>query len=762
MKKAAQAPMNLQTLRPQNNERKIKAYYFFLKDWQSPNWLRHRRSITALCIWNVMRLYLAANHLAVAVKENETCVTKVSKVNRTDACLNDIINAFPETENLPFTNTMEIHIGTEDSDAHTNRELFIRLKWIGSLLQLRLQPITMNCTHEMLHKIGQFCIHSLRSANEYRSKTLNEWLAYVLQQTSPKSVIKGKKRFRKSKTLIDCIETTCKRFPDKTAVSKGDQKMTYRELQQISDRIAGGLQCRGFRPSSVIGVLMEQSPDYVAVILGILKAQCICMPMDVRYPEERISEMMRCGNAPAIIVDEKCAGAWDKDAITCHELTESSELAINTVSHVDDDLFLYFTSGSTGAPKKVLLKNDGILNSICTKIHEMKICSDDKLSYVLSSGFVSSLWCCLGPAVVGAELVYTDTPYDVYSFFMHCRDRHVTIVEITPSFLKTFLNIERLNAKPLDLQKMKWLVSTGEEIASGAAASFYALHGNRRPYILNAYGMTECSDDVLHHPVKPGQIERIIPLGRPALRTSIYILDEQHRLVPQGVPGEIAVFGPGVAESCVPSDMHGKIYLTGDQGIILNGLVYYLGRKDENVKINGFKMRTADISDCALTQGGVKEAYTVWKPQGDKSEALLFCVTEEYLSEESIRKHLQERLPWYMLPAKIIKIPEIPLLWNGKIDREKLLEQCKVSSAPAADNIFDRLWYETMGTDAIAVCENIQLPGGCSLHLALLIAKINEHYNQNYSLFDLIENKNGQTLKEIIQNNLIALLNKGS
>lgn len=621
---------------PQNGDRKNRRRYFFLSMHDS-KWLRQRNSIAALCILNIMSLYFTADQLIAGVK-GKSGVIRLTKSKQMSSCLDDIINTLPESDSPLKTNSMEISVGTDENDREINMELSVKLQWIGPLQILKIKPKMVNYTQETIRMIERLFVYSMKSAEHYRSKRLNDWLTYILNRTYPKSVIKGRKFKTGNKNLIDCIEETCRNFPDKTAVSKGNRRMTYRELQKASDRIASGLLHRKFRHKSVIGILMEQSPDYIAVILGVLKAGCICLPLDVRYPDKRISDMLRQGRTAAVIVDRKCPCTWEKNAIPYRELEEIAGDGRNVIVPEDADLFLYFTSGSTGTPKAVCLKNNGILNSIYTKIQELKISSNDRLSYMLSSGFVSSLWCCLGPAVVGAELAYADTSYDVYSFFAFCQDRRITIAEVTSTFLNTFISIDKLKPEALKLQKMRWLISTGEELSPNTVASFYALRGNRRPYILNAYGMTECSDDVLHYPVKPGRISRLVPLGRPACWTNIYLVDDQHRLLPQGIPGEIAVSGPGVTGRCEMDagqyhqaealhlpDLHGLLYLTGDQGIILNGLVYFLGRKNESIKISGFKVRLADVNDCVLCKRGVHEAYTVWNSEDDQHE-LLLCV----------------------------------------------------------------------------------------------------------------------------------------
>lgn len=654
-------------------------------------------------------------------------------------------------------------------------DIVIAFSRIGLFFRLDVACNMNKYSHDTILCVCRLFIRFMKTAMHSLEMPLGDWAAHVCRTDKHKSIVRGARRGGRRRTLIGSVYTACRRYSQKVAISHGEVKWTYSFLYDKASCIAEYLIGAGIRKNDVIGILMEQSPELIAVMIGVLIAGGICMPLDMRYPQKLISDRLRMADAAAMISDRPGIEGGAAKVFVCHEILQSiaSHQKVRGKGLPDDEIFMYFTSGSTDTPKAVRLTNHGIMNSITTKIHELGLGSRDKLSYALSTGFVASIWCNFAPILQGSELVlYDGDRSDVRAYFKHCIENGVTITEVMPAYLEAFLRTEEESANPLDIGRIRWIVITGDEIASRTVRTFYRQFGKSGPRLMNAYGQTESSDDVLHFSIYPDFAEQTVPLGRPALYTEVRIMDKNGVIVPQGVPGEIGVLGAGVVEGHSLVSTEGlrtytvgrrvksgyALHRTGDYGKIMRGIVYFMGRKAEINKINGFRLRLADVSDAALRMQSVFAACAMVRDESDMREIVLFCVVvDDKVSVSQIQEHLIQYLPWYMMPSNILLVDEIPLSENGKVDRQKLFSLNPELRSTADADPFDDLWQEFVGTDAVAFHQKAMIPGGYSLRIAALIAKISSLYDREFTVFDLLENRGEKTLKDMIRNNVHRL-----
>ncbi|HYV11047.1 MAG TPA: non-ribosomal peptide synthetase, partial [Pyrinomonadaceae bacterium] len=341
---------------------------------------------------------------------------------------------------------------------------------------------------------------------------------------------------------------------------------------------------------------------------------------------------------------------------------------------------------------------------------------------------------------------------DPKAFVQALETEAITIVETVPSLLRAML----AEMRETSLQRLRWMVATGEALPPETGRAWKQCLGNR-VRLLNAYGPTECSDDVTHYEVQSDPAEQVVrmPIGRALPNTQLYILDREMGLVPVGVQGELYVGGTGVgrgylydarrtAESFVPnpfSDVAGeRLYRTGDLCRYLpDGEIEFLGRIDDQVKLRGFRIELGEIEAALSSHSGVAEATVVVREdnEGDKRlVAYVVTTPEQEFSPDELREYLKTQLPEYMTPQVFVRLDALPLTPNGKLDRHSLPApdyaneaRSKGYQAPRNDleKIVAEIWCEVLG-EQIGVEDNFFAVGGHSLLATQVVSRVRQRF----------------------------------
>ncbi|WP_394849425.1 amino acid adenylation domain-containing protein [Pendulispora brunnea] len=495
------------------------------------------------------------------------------------------------------------------------------------------------------------------------------------------------------------------RTPDAVAVVAGDTQWTYRELDARAKAVAGYLVEARLEQEAVVAVLAARDANFLATMIGIWKAGAAYLPLDPRHPAERIARIVRDSGAVVVVVDA-ASQALAEEALTKLEtkpalapmgaLTPSGHLAMTRMEiHSRSLAYVIYTSGTTGAPKGAMLEHRGMMNHLRAKIEELGIGPYDTVAQTASACFDISIWQFLSALLVGARvwIASDEIALDSYLLAREAANNAVTVLETVPSLLDVLLDeLEQSGAPKLSL---RWMIPTGEALPPALVKRWFA----RFPEVplVNAYGPTECSDDVTHHvlcgPMPEGAAHT--PIGRPIGNTQVYILDSAHRPVPLGVPGEIYVGGAGVgrgylgrpdltAAAFVPDPFRcattstGRLYRTGDLGRFLpDGTLVFLGRIDHQVKIRGYRIELGEIEAVLCAHEAVDRAVVLARQGRDGGRLAAYVVasrsdTEAASLTAALAARLRCELPEYMIPA-ITLLPALPVTPNGKIDRAALL-----------------------------------------------------------------------------------------
>ena len=489
----------------------------------------------------------------------------------------------------------------------------------------------------------------------------------------------------------ELFEQRARAHPDAVAVVQDGCRLTYRELDVRADRLAHALLAAGLRPGEAVAVVTGRTPQWPAAVLAVLKAGGVYLPVEPDFPPDRVAAMLTRASCRHALTGPGSSGALDRCGgvrnfpidETCAAGTADTGPRVGVAA--GDLAYVYFTSGSTGEPKGALCAHDGMLNHLYAKIDDLGIGERDVVAQIAPQCFDISLWQLLAALLTGGRtlLVGQEAVLDVRRFLDTIADGGVTVAQVVPSYLDAVLSC--LERHPRDLPALRRVCVTGEALPKDLVRRWFAVMPDVP--LVNAYGLTETSDDT-NHEVLHGvpDIDRI-PIGRPVNNVRVYVLDANLSPAPLGAPGEIAVSGVCVGRGYVgdpertrqsftvdPYHPGERLHRNGDRGRWLpGGRLEFLGRRDTQVKINGFRIETGEVEDALREVPGVRDGAVVVARDGGRGPHLVaFCAGPRPVPDAELRERLGRRLPAYMVPTVVRWREELPLTANGKTDRKAL------------------------------------------------------------------------------------------
>ncbi|MFF9177511.1 amino acid adenylation domain-containing protein [Streptomyces sp. NPDC014793] len=502
----------------------------------------------------------------------------------------------------------------------------------------------------------------------------------------------------------ELFERRAREHPEAVAAVRGDREWTYGELNARANRLARALLARGVGREDVVAVVTERDLDWLAATLAVFKTGGVYLPIEPHFPAGRIAATLSRAGCRLVLTESGSTATLDEALAT---LSDTAKLLVEEAyaePHAEDDpgvrvdagqlAYIYFTSGSTGEPKGAMCEHAGMLNHLFAKIDDLGIGEGSVVAQTAPQCFDISLWQLVSALLVGGRtlLVPQDVIVDVERFVDTLAEGRVTVAQVVPSYLEVV--VAYLERHPRELPDLRRVSVTGEALKRELVQRWFA----SRPGIglLNAYGLTETSDDT-NHEVMDRVPERVL-LGRAVNNVRVHVVDERLAPVPMGAPGLIAFSGVCVGRGYVndpertreayredPYRPGERLYLGGDWGRWHpDGRLEFLGRRDNQVKIRGFRIEIGEIENTLLRVPGVRDASVVVAEQGGGSKHLIAYYTGERQTVETLRESLGGVLPGYMVPSAFHWQPELPLTANGKTDRKALTALAERTPEPAA------------------------------------------------------------------------------
>ena len=523
------------------------------------------------------------------------------------------------------------------------------------------------------------------------------------------------------------------------------RSFSYAELEERANRLARRLRRLGVGPEVAVGVCLERSAELAVALLGVLKAGGVYVPLDPLHPLERLSLIVEQTQTPVLLtteaLEERLPAHWGQvlrlDAEGWEEIeSEESAERLTGAAWADNLAYVIYTSGSTGQPKGVQLAHRGLVNMAQAQLETFAVRADERILQFSSLSFDASVFEMVMSFAAGATLCFASREELLPgpSLAALLRAQAINSITVPPTVLAL------LPEEPLP--DLRTIIVAGEECGAQLVGRWAA--GRR---FFNAYGPTETT--VWATVAECRDAGRKPPIGRPVRNVQTYVLDERGEPAPIGVPGELYIGGDGLArcyldlpgltaEKFVPDPFGGepgaRLYRSGDLARYLaDGQIEFLGRRDSQVKVRGFRIELEEIEAVLRRHHSVRECVVLAREDAPGDRRLVaYVVTgegSEPASVNELRAHLGEHLPEYMLPAAFVFLDTLPLLPSGKINSRQLpapgaerphLEQEMVEPRSALEEWLALKWREALDIGQVGVDDNFFELGGDSIKAAVL------------------------------------------
>ncbi|MGW0816565.1 non-ribosomal peptide synthetase [Streptomyces viridiviolaceus] len=505
----------------------------------------------------------------------------------------------------------------------------------------------------------------------------------------------GPRRELPDRRIHELFEERVRRHPEAVAAVHRARRWTYADLNTRANRVARALLGEGLRPEDTVAVVTERDLHWAAGVLGVLKAGGVYLPVDPHHPPGRIATMLSRADCSYVLtgpgsttqLERALAPRPGTRRLLVPDLTDRATDGADLGLDIPADrlAYIFFTSGSTGEPKGAMCEHAGLLNHMYAKIDDLDIGEGTVVAQTASQCFDISLWQLLAGLLTGGTtlLVEQDAVLDADRFLDRVVQGRVNVLQVVPSYLDVILSA--LERSPRDLPDLRCVSVTGEELRGGLVRRWFTTGPAVR--LVNAYGLTETSDDTNHEVMDRAPATDRIPLGRPLANVRQYVVDDNLLPVPLGAPGAIVFSGVCVGRGYVndaertrlayladPHHPGQRLYRGGDFGRWRpDGKLEFLGRRDAQVKIRGFRVEIGEVETTLLRAPGVTDGAVVETGVEDHSRQLAaFYTSGRAVTGEDLRERLAALLPAYMVPASFHRLDRLPLTANGKTDRRAL------------------------------------------------------------------------------------------
>ncbi|MEV7657708.1 amino acid adenylation domain-containing protein [Streptomyces anulatus] len=599
----------------------------------------------------------------------------------------------------------------------------------------------------------------LMPAAEYE-RVVHEWNATDRPEYLPRTTLSG------------LFDEQVRIRPDACALVDGERRLDYRELDDRANRLARRLIEDGVRPGDFVGVLLERSAEQVVAMLAALKAGAAFVPLDPAWPALRKSELIAAAGLAACVTTGEMLprselAAVSPDAAHVDLVADAAAIAgldrdpVRVDTALDDVAYVIYTSGSTGVPKGAMITHQGIVNRLPWQADLLKLSPSDAFLHKAPVSFDISINEIFLPLTSGARLVLAAPggEGDVSYLLSVIADHEVTFVYLVSSMLD--LMVERDDADTA-LRGLRHVWCGGEVLTADLYGRFRQ-RSDARMY--HGYGPAEATIGVTCRVYESADHVRDITIGRPNPNTRIHLLDRHGNPVPAGVAGEIHIGGlplargylndpDRTAEVFVPDPFRAdeRLYRTGDLARYRrDGQIEFIGRTDNQVKINGRRIELEEIESKLAAHPLVRQAAVLTRSEGPRGDQLLaFVAAPDDLTPDGLRAWLGERLPAALVPPTVVVLPELPLLSSGKLDR-KALAAARIPTAPrrtaaeappegALQRSIAGIWARTLGVEQVGAEENFFDLGGHSLLVVKVQNEILRELGHDIAVVALFEN----------------------
>lgn len=562
-------------------------------------------------------------------------------------------------------------------------------------------------------------------------------------------------------TVHELFEKQAASIPDKQALVYKGAVMTYGQLNDKSNKLAGLLREKGVGTESIVPVMTTQSFEMFIGILGILKAGGAYLPIDPEYPQERIRYMLGDSGAGMLLAQSQLSESLELDVeiinLDNEKIYERDALSVESIYSPSSLAYVIYTSGSTGKPKGVMVEHKSLIN-LCRWHNEYYEITDfDRSTKYAGFGFDASVWEIFPYLISGATIyiIGEDIKLDICELDKFYKENGITISFLPTQAGEQFANIHTGNS-------LRALLVGGDKLKAYNQNNFA---------IVNNYGPTE--NTVVTTSFVVDRHYDNIPVGKPVYNTKVYIVGNNDCLQPVGVPGELCISGFGLARGYLnrpeltkekfvacPFEEGQRMYRTGDLARWLpDGNIEFLGRIDSQVKVRGYRIEIGEVENRLLEYEQILEALVELKEDaGGNKHICAYIISEKEIDIRKLNAFLGEELPVYMIPVFYIRLTKMPITANGKVDRKALpvpdfsqiVNKNTVAPRNETESRLLEIWCEELKLNNIGVTDNFFELGGHSILIMKIIARISNEFNTEVSFKEFTRNNTIEGLAGVI------------
>jgi len=540
--------------------------------------------------------------------------------------------------------------------------------------------------------------------------------------------------------IFDAFLAQAAATPSRVALLGADETFTYAQVEAASAGLARRLVAAGLGVGNRVAILAERGPTLVWTMLGVSRTGATMVPLDSDYPEERLRTLLAVSRADALVIPapgptpEWASGlthvfaARDEDAVRAAPACDPEKLAAGLPGN---PAYMLFTSGSTGTPKCIATSHDPVLNFLRWQRETFQFTSEDRFTNLCGLAHDMMVRDVFAPLSIGAQLAIPRQE-DIFkpgALLEWCLGQQPSITHLTPA-MGRLLNMARQDGQVLPLRLMFF---GGDRLQPEVVHKMRELAP--RAEIVNFYGATETPQAAAFHRTDPEANWLTHPIGHGIDHFSIRIVDAEHRPVPDGAPGEIAVLTPYlslgyVRDGEIQPHPEPGVYFTGDTGFVLpSGEIMFAGRTDDQINIRGYRIELEEINAAFRSHPGVREAQVLI--EGKDNPRLVGFAAGDDLNDDDLYAWLNRKLPHYMVPSDIVCLAKLPLLPNGKLDRRALLALPRAarqqSTGRDAETEMERnlvaAWKQSLSLDRISPEQSFaQLRGDSLSYVQIFLA----------------------------------------
>ena len=590
--------------------------------------------------------------------------------------------------------------------------------------------------------------------------------------------------------LLAMFSQVIEKAPESIAIEGPCGTLTYRDLEERSNDLAGVLLGLGIPQNSLLAVLYDNRVEVIIALLTAIKIGCIFVPLDPAIPEARLRAMLKDIAPRWLLTESSCSTTLQQimevvpgahilfsdtrrvavsQAAALGDMEEfpccANEQRITRLSAPDDICYIYFTSGSTGTPKRIAGSRRAIEHFINWEIETFRVEAGTRVSQLANPTFDAFLRDVFVPLCAGGTICLPagkDTIADASKLVLFLERQRINLVHCVPSLFRSILN-QKLT--PGNLSALSYILMAGESLLPADVKKWVEIYGERIQ-LINLYGTSETTMAKFFYFVKASDKDRqSIPVGQPLEGAKALVLDTKRRACPPGIVGEIYIQTPFrlpgyynqpelTEQAFVPHPLEQEpgdlVYKTGDLGRILDdGNLEYLGRKDQQVKVRGVRVEIDEIENLLRNHQAIEDVAVVARDDSSGSNYLCaYVVPSEEIKPAHLRAFLGAYLPDAMIPSAYVIMEKLPRTISGKVDRKSLpvpqqlssdRQQSLVPPRTAVEEILVNIWARTLGLEQVGIQDNFFELGGHSLLATQVNSQVRNTFQVELSLGDLLQ-----------------------